>query len=862
MRVVSTGRRWRFFAAALLALTLLDPARAQQASKDLADLRSTASELYKSGEFTEALRLYERATPLVVREFGTEHEQMAIHYHSLGLVAEAAGDLAAAERYYRAAIPIREKVYGPDSAGTAMALDQLAGVYLKMGRADAADPLVRRAAKIRQDVGALLGPNHAFFAGDHANRGDLNLTRGDWPAALAAYREAIRLLTGQDTSQTVAQSIVQEQVKRQRETFIGLCRAAWQMRSAPDANAAALFEETFAAAQSAWATSAASALAKMSARLGAGSTPLGQRIRRVQDLSDRVLRLNAEDNALLADWSAVQRQDARYSAAQEEFRAASLARGKATAPTVKRQTELVQQLTALMQRCPPGQRRTGCEGSEAEIKTIGQQLAELSKASASGSDEIMAIHRRLEAAEKALPGYAAFSTRRTALRGELDKSEDEVRQVRAEIVKSFPQYAALTDPKPLLVQDVRALLRDDEALVAMLVGSSHSFVWALTRERMAWAEIKAGAKELGEHVTRLRSGLDPLAQQDAEGSATSRAGIVQGFDLQRAHRLYQLLLGPVAEVVNAKRHLIIVPTGPLTSLPLQVLLKEAPTPSGTPQETFRRVPWLIRSHALSVLPSVQSLSALRRLAPTGAASKPFFGVGDPILRGPLERQQRSAQLKLAQPARFYRNGLADTRAVRELPPLPDTADEVRTIAKVLGATPEAINLREAASETRVKSAALREYHIIHFATHGLVAGDLSGLSEPALVLTPPELPSEADDGLLTASEIAALELDADWVVLSACNTAAGAGEGAEALSGLARAFFYAGARALLVSHWSVFSAAATQLTTKTFATLAADPRLGRAEAFRRSMLALIEEGQGPSYWAPFVIVGEAGAAAR
>jgi hypothetical protein len=121
----------------------------------------------------------------------------------------------------------------------------------------------------------------------------------------------------------------------------------------------------------------------MSARLGAGSTPLGQRIRRVQDLSDRVLRLNAEDNALLADWSAVQRQDARYSAAQEEFRAASLARGKATAPTVKRQTELVQQLTALMQRCPPGQKRTGCEGSEAEIKAIGQQLAELSKASAS-----------------------------------------------------------------------------------------------------------------------------------------------------------------------------------------------------------------------------------------------------------------------------------------------------------------------------------------------------------------------------------------------------------------------------------------------------------------------------------------------
>ena len=855
-------RRWRRIAVALLLLAFSAPAGAQQASRELADLRETATALYKSGDFAQSLRLYERATPLVVRDFGAEHEQTAIHYHSLGLVAEAAGNLPAAEKYYLAAIPIREKVYGADSAATAMALDQLANVYIKLGRPDAADPLIGRAAKIRQDVGALLGPNHAFFAGDHANRGDLGLARGDWPAALAAYREAIRLLTRQDTSQTVVKAIVEEEIKRHREIFVGLSRAAWQLRSSPGQDAAALFEETFAAAQLAWATSAASALAKMSARLGVGSTPLGQRIRRVQDLSERVLRLNGEDNALLANWSAVQRRDPRYSAVQDEFRAASLARGKATQPTVKRQSELVQQLTALLQRCPAGQKPAGCEGSELQIKAIGKQLAELSQASASGSDEIMAIHRRLDAAEKSLPGYAEFTTQRATLRREVDASESEVRQVREEILRSFPQYAALADPKPLSLADVRALLRDDETLVAMLVGSSTSFVWAVTRERTAWAEIKAGGSALAEHVTALRAGLDPLAQQDAEGSGASRAGVVQGFDLDRAHRLYRLVLGPVAELAQSKRHLIIVPTGPLTSLPLQVLLTEPPRTAGTPEETFRRAPWLIKRHALSVLPSVQSLSALRKLASAGTASKPFFGIGDPILRGPLDRQQRSAQRKLTQPASFYRNGLADTRAVRELPPLPDTAEELRSIARLLGAPPEAVNLREAASETRVKAAPLREYHVIHFATHGLVAGDLSGLAEPALVLTPPDVPTDADDGLLTASEIAALQLDADWVVLSACNTAAGSGEGAEALSGLARAFFYAGARALLVSHWSVFSSAATELTTKTFATLAAEPRLGRAEAFRRSMLALIEEGQGPSYWAPFVIVGEGGGAAR
>jgi CHAT domain-containing protein len=862
MMGVSGLRRWRLIASALLFLTGAGTAAAQQASRELADLRDTATALYHSGDFAQSLRFYERATALVIRDFGPEHEQTAIHYHSLGLVAEAAGNLPAAAKYYLAAIPIREKVYGPDSAATAMALDQLATVYIKMGRPDAAAPLVDRAGKIRQQVGALLGPNHAFFAGDHANRGDLALARGDWGNALSSYREAIRLLTGQDVSQTVVKSIVEEDIKRHREIFIGLSRAAWQLRAAPSSNATALFEETFAAAQLAWATSAASALAKMSARLGAGSTPLGQRIRRVQDLSDRILRLNGEDNTLLANWSAVQRQDRRYSAAAEEFRAASLARGKASAPTVKRQTELVQQLTALMQRCPPGQNKAGCQASESEIKAISKQLNELAQTAAGGSDEIMAIHRRLEAAEQALPGYAEFTTQRAKLRSEVDNSESEVRQVRAEIVKSFPQYVALADPQPLSLADIRALIRDDEALIAMLVGASTSFVWAVTRERTAWAEIAAGSRSLGEHVAALRAGLDPLAQQDAEGSAAGRAGVVQGFDLYRAHQLYRLLLGPVTELIGSKRHLIIVPTGPLTSLPLQVLVTEPPPLAATPEDTFRRVPWLIKRHALSVLPSVQSLSALRKLPAAGTASKPFFGIGDPILRGPLEGQQRSVERKLARPARFYRNGLADTRAVRELPPLPDTAEELRSIAKLLGASPDAVNLGEAASETRVKTAALHEYHVIHFATHGLVAGDLSGLAEPALVLTPPEVPTDADDGLLTASEIAALVLDADWVVLSACNTAAGAGEGAEALSGLARAFFYAGARALLVSHWSVFSAAATQLTTKTFATLAADPRLGRAEAFRRSMLALIEEGQGPSYWAPFVIVGEGGAVAR
>jgi len=214
-----------------------------------------------------------------------------------------------------------------------------------------------------------------------------------------------------------------------------------------------------------------------------------------------------------------------------------------------------------------------------------------------------------------------------------------------------------------------------------------------------------------------------------------------------------------------------------------------------------------------------------------------------------------------------RGGVVDPKEVARLSPLPETVDEVCAIADVLGTSHDDLLLAGRASEPTLKGldarGELKSYRILHFATHGLVAGEIGGLSEPALVLTPPDVATADDDGLLSASEVAALRLDADWVVLSACNTAAGDGASKEALSGLARAFFYAGARALLVSHWPVRSDAAVRLTTAALDEMKRTPGLARSEALRRSMLALLSDPVDPTFahpqvWAPFTVVGEGG----
>jgi CHAT domain-containing protein len=356
------------------------------------------------------------------------------------------------------------------------------------------------------------------------------------------------------------------------------------------------------------------------------------------------------------------------------------------------------------------------------------------------------------------------------------------------------------------------------------------------------------------------------------------------FDLDRAHRLYKLFLGP-AEKAIAGKHLLIVPSQSLMPLPFATLVIE---PSA-PDTKLRDVKWLGTTAPIAILPSVSSLRALRRVSRPSQASKPFLGFGDPLLNGDpaAAKLARAKQTCASEPLRMasaasrsfrvslklraaeaFRGGFADVNVLKAQIALPETSDELCEVATALKASPDDVFLGERATETAFKNlnrtGRLASYRVIHFATHGLVSGDLPGVSEPALLLTPPDKATSTDDGLLTSSEVSQTKLDADWVVLSACNTAAaGSSQGAEDLSGLAKAFFYAGSRALLVTHWEIESDAAVKLTTGAFSAMENNPRLSQAEAIRTAMAALVSDqsislAAHPSTWAAFALVGDGG----
>jgi CHAT domain-containing protein/Tfp pilus assembly protein PilF len=878
------------------------------------DLNNLAGLVRARGKYAEAADLYKEAIDVQIRVKGEDSANTGILLDNIAVMYLTMGQPEEAEPYQKRALAILEKALGHNHRSTGIALANMAELYRNLSRFSESEPLFERAITV---LTRALPPNHPLLGAVTDNYAGLFQQRGQYQKALETYRKAITILSAAHGPEHPEVAVAYNNV--------GLALGSLERHEEAEQSflkALAIGRRTFGDNSIKIATTYANLadvripMKKLEAARGDAeraieliSTTLGPGHRRLVFPLSRLgeVELRLGNTALAYE---------KFKTASEIYEATrlrnaplggrfddngALDRVIATAFNLKRDGGPLGAEEYQSQAFRFSQLKTATSAGEA-LNKLGARLGAGDPALRDLAREQQDITEAWAKADTTL--IAAVSTpparrdkaREAALRERIAGYARRLEAVNARLENDYPEFSELSRPRPLTIEALQRLLAPDEVLIQYVVNPFAVYAWAITPEAAHWVRMPVTRRELRELVHALRCGLDvaewigeqkPLACFNLTGRFAEDGSLP--FATDKAFELYRKLLEPLRDVI-ADRKLLIVPSDALNRLPMHVLLTE---PVGDDSlESLKDAPWLVRRHAITVLPSVSSLAILRRPgaatseAGTGPGERhPYFALANPLLVGP-EGNDRSAFAVagcrqdirprsqvvasiVKGPDSFFRGGMADVARLRTLAPLPDTAAEVCAVARDLGVTGDHVLLSDAATETRLRAlngqaGALRRYRVLHFATHGLVSGELKGLTEPALVLTPPEEASPTDDGLLTASEVAELKLDADLVILSACNTAAGAGPrygGDEALSGLARSFFFAGARSLLVSHWPVRSDATVELTTRALGLLARDTSVGRSEALRRAMVSLIDDdtiyaGAHPQVWAPFVVVGE------
>ena len=817
------------------------------------DLANLYTQLGRYAE-TEALRVH--VLEAMERSFGNDDQNTLVALMNLAALYFYQGRYGQAEPLFLRALEAQERTLGPDHSDTIVTVNNLAALYRAQDRNEEALIYAIRALEAADRT---LGPHHPYSRGAATNLASLYHALGRYVEAEPLYQRTLepggelRLMNHPEnlTAMTSLGDLYEDQARcEQAESHYAMALELSDITLGSDHPATLDRARRLASVRLRWTEAPEPALAParfLAAGLRArrAAIPLHP-LATAQD--EREQADLASYFTIVADsaWAARDaRPDDRSALENEAFTALQDAAAGTTSRAVVHMAV-----------------RRFADAAGARLGTLVRERETL--------EEEWSSNNQLYSEALAQTGPEA-ETLKARLRSEGTRLEARMLTIDANLRQSFPEYFSLIRPEALDIEAVQALLAPDEALLMVMPTEFGTHVIAVTHNEFSWARSGWTREQVDAAVNRL---LTDIRTTLDTGGETYR------FDRTIAHSLYQQIVTPVADVLGRKRHVFVAAAGSLSSLPFGILVTETPSGADTDSRALRNTHWFADSHALTQIPSIQSLAFLRRLGSSGARqtdqSEPpaFIGLGNPRLDGPADprhqvlcarggRPLALATGSVASLSRTRAGGMiADVAALRRLCPLPGTATELEQIRTALRAPLSSLLVAENFTEHRIRQTDLSAAGVIVFATHGLVAGEMQAPTEPGLVLTPPATATEDDDGYLGASEVATLRLDADWVILSACDTASGDGSvGAPGLSGLARAFFFAGARNLLVSHWKVVDAVGPRLTVRAIQLSRGGGGLSYAEALQQAMREVREDPTNeawahPAVWAPFALVGD------
>lgn len=808
-----------------------DPANGREHSMEPVVLNRLALIYQIRGPFGPSLDLLKEAIALTRKLFGDDNFNVFVYTNNLGLTYLALGRYAAAESAFREALEGFERVLGADRNETIKPLGNLGSLLVSEGRFAQGGALLRRALEVELKTAGAASLAAAEISG---LLGDAALQAGMPDEARRRYQQSVDRFGSNTGTQTVDYA----------SSLLGLGEAEARLGSLD--LAASRFEEAARIIQQAVARPhprRAFALQKLAGvRLQQGRGDEAERLVETALLESEqsVGGDHPQHGDLLRDAAALHVRTGKVSVALTESRRANAilvpqldllnAAGRGgtglAKPRAARFSEHVQLLwtadrTAFDESLTAAQRAKQSEAGAQLAQMAARQasgkgrLAELIRDRQDAAAQVTAIDDRLvEAIGK--PSDERLPNEEAEMKARQATLKRRIADVDKRLGVESPQHGSLLGQEPVTRAQIRSVLKPREALIGYLISDVGCFAWVVVggERESTFQRLPIDRPSLERLVDRLRQQLDP-GRSDARDAAS--------FDAAAAHQLYRALIEPISQRLAGVRTLLVVPDGPIARLPLHVLVTEAPG-SGV---ATQRPKWLLERYAMVTWPSEASLVAVRSSRARGGLSRSFIGFGDPVFPDSLAA----------------------------LASLPETERELAALAAAVGGGSQDLFLRDRATKAVLSSLPLDHVATIAFATHGLTAAESGILREPALVLSAPS-PADWRASLLTASEIAELRLGAEWVILSACNTASGREGSPEPLSGLARSFFYAGARALLVSHWRVESASAVRITTSMMS--AYSRGADKADALRRAMLMLARDKRRshPAFWAPFVVVGD------